>query len=115
MRIHGELTGGHYAGEASEFQRLSPGPRWPPGWPRPAYAQGETDAIFISVLDEEGVPYTSASDAISVANEVCVFLSEGNSLEDATVMVMNESGLGVEQSGFFVGAATAAYCPDQSP
>ena len=85
------------------------------GLAAPAYAQGETDAIFISVLDEEGVPYTSASDAISVANEVCVFLSEGNSLEDATVMVMNESGLGVEQSGFFVGAATAAYCPDESP
>ena len=67
------------------------------------------------MLDEEGIPYTSATDAISVANGVCVFLSEGNSLEDATVMVMNESGLGVEQSGFFVGAATAAYCPDQSP
>jgi hypothetical protein len=80
----------------------------------PAYAD-ETDEIFIGVLDEEGIPYTSASDAILVANGVCAFLAEGNTLEDATVEVMNESGLGVEQSGFFVGAATAAYCPDESP
>lgn len=85
------------------------------GLAAPAYAEAETDAIFISVLDEEGIPYTSATDAITVANGVCVFLSEGNSLEDATLQVMNDSGLGVEQSGFFVGAATAAYCPEQSP
>lgn len=80
----------------------------------PAYAD-ETDDIFISVLDQEGIPYTSASDAILVANGVCVYMSEGNSLEDATVEVMNESGLGVEQSGFFVGAATATYCPEYAP
>jgi hypothetical protein len=84
------------------------------GLAAPAYAD-EIDDIFISVLDEEGIPYTSASDAILVANGVCVFLSEGNTLEDATVEVMNESGLGAQESGFFVGAATAAYCPDESP
>ena len=80
----------------------------------PAYAD-EADDIFISVLDAEGIPYTSASDAILVANGVCVYMSEGNSLEDATVEVMNESGLGVEQSGFFVGAATATYCAEYAP
>jgi hypothetical protein len=85
------------------------------GLAAPAYAEGQTDAIFISVLDEEGITYTSASDAIAVANGVCGFLSEGNSLEDATLEVMNESGLGVQQSGFFVGAATASYCPEYSP
>lgn len=80
----------------------------------PAYAD-DTDSIFISVLDEEGIPYTKASDAILVAKGVCVFLGEGNTLEDATLQVMEESGLGAEQSGFFVGAATAAYCPSESP
>ena len=74
-----------------------------------------TDSIFVSVLDEEGIPYTTASDAILVAKGVCVFLNEGNSLTDATLQVKKESGLSVEQSGFFVGAATAAYCPSQSP
>jgi hypothetical protein len=80
----------------------------------PAYADN-TDSIFVSVLDEEGVPYSNASDAVLVARGVCVFLKEGNSLTDATVQVMKESRLGAEQSGFFVGAATAAYCPDESP
>ena len=64
---------------------------------------------------EEGIPYAAASDAILVAKGVCVFLNEGNSLTDATLQVKKESGLSVEQSGFFVGAATAAYCPSQSP
>jgi hypothetical protein len=50
-----------------------------------------------------------------VAKGVCVFLNEGNSLTDATLQVKNESGLSVEQSGFLVGAAAAAYCPSQSP
>ncbi len=80
----------------------------------PAYADS-TDAIFISVLDEEGIPYTKASDAILVAKGVCVVISEGSSLQDATMQVMDDSGLGVEQSGFFVGAATAAYCPSANP
>jgi len=74
-----------------------------------------TDSIFVSVLDEQGIPYTQASDAILVAKGVCVSLNEGNSLTDATLQVKNESGLSVEQSGFLVGAAAAAYCPSQSP
>jgi hypothetical protein len=84
------------------------------GMAAPAYAD-ENDSIFISVLDDEGIPYTKASDAILVAKGLCVFLAEGNTLEDATLQVMEESGLGVEESGFFVGAATASYCPSENP
>lgn len=73
------------------------------------------DDIFISVLDEEGIPYTSPGDAITVAGAVCDYLADGNSLEDATFEVMNESGLGITQSGFFVGAASAAYCSEYAP
>ena len=81
-----------------------------------APANGDnTDSIFVSVLDEEGIPYAAASDAILVAKGVCVFLNEGNSLTDATLQVKKESGLSVEQSGFFVGAATAAYAPAKAP
>jgi len=80
----------------------------------PAYAQ-ETDSIFISVLDEEGITYPSATEAITLAKGVCVHLSEGNSLEDTAVQVSKESGLDLEPAGFFVGAATAAYCPAHAP
>jgi hypothetical protein len=80
----------------------------------PAYAD-DTDSIFISVLDEEGISYPSASEAVTMAKGVCVHLSEGNSLEDTAVQLSQETGLEIEPAGFFVGAATAAYCPDQSP
>lgn len=80
----------------------------------PAYADS-TDDVFISVLDDEGISYTSPRDAIKVAHAVCEFLLDGNSLLDATKEVSDASGLGVEDSGFFVGAATASYCPSESP
>jgi len=96
------------------FSAVAAGIALATGMAAPAYAD-ETDSIFISVLDEEGIPYTKASDAILVAKGVCVVMSEGSSLEDATLQVMQESGLGAEQSGFFVGAATASYCPSLAP
>lgn len=84
------------------------------GLAAPAYAE-EADDIFVSVLDGEGIPYPSAQEAILVANGVCVYISEGNSLEDAVGEVMKETGLELEQSGFFVGAAAASYCPEHAP
>ena len=67
------------------------------------------------MLDGEGIPYPSAEEAVLVANGVCVYMSEGNSLEDAIGEVMKETGLELEQSGFFVGAAAASYCPEHAP
>jgi len=84
------------------------------GLAAPAYAE-ETDDIFVSVLDGEGISYPSAEDAVLVANGVCAYMSEGNSLEDAVGEVMKETGLELEQSGFFVGAAAASYCPEHAP
>lgn len=80
----------------------------------PAYAD-EIDDIFIGVLDDEGIPYTSPGEAITVANAVCSYMADGNTLVDATYQVMEDSGLGAADSGFFVGAAAAAYCPDFAP
>jgi uncharacterized protein DUF732 len=80
----------------------------------PAHADG-TDDIFIGVLDDERISYPSPAEAIKVAVAVCDFLGEGNSLLDATGEVADASGLSVEDSGFFVGAATASYCPSESP
>lgn len=84
------------------------------GLAAPAYAE-EADDIFVSVLDGEGIPYPTAEEAVLVANGVCAYMSEGNSLEDAVGEVMKETGLKLEQSGFFVGAAAASYCPELAP
>ncbi len=80
----------------------------------PAYAD-DNDSVFIGVLDQHGIGYNSPNDAISAAKQVCGFLSQGGSITDATTEVANQSGLTPDQSGFFVGAATAAYCPNESP
>ncbi|WP_029112712.1 DUF732 domain-containing protein [Mycobacterium sp. URHB0044] len=80
----------------------------------PTHADG-TDDVFIGVLDDEGIAYPSAKEAIKVAGQVCDLLGQGNSLLDATRQVANVSGMSVEDSGFFVGAATASYCPSESP
>jgi hypothetical protein len=66
------------------------------GLAAPAYAE-ETDDIFVSVLDSEGISYPSAEEAVLVANGVCVYMSEGNSLEDAVSEVMKQTGLELEQ------------------
>ncbi|BBY29524.1 DUF732 domain-containing protein [Mycolicibacterium sediminis] len=80
----------------------------------PALAD-ENDEIFLSVLDDEGITYPSAVDAVKVGMAVCDYLQEGNSLLDATQEVSNETSLNIEDSGFFVGAAAATYCPSESP
>jgi hypothetical protein len=80
----------------------------------PAHADA-TDDVFLGVLDDEGITYPSATEAITAAVAVCDFLGEGNSLLGATTEVADATGLSVEDSGFFVGAATASYCPSESP
>jgi hypothetical protein len=80
----------------------------------PAHAD-DTDDIFIGVLDDEGINYSTPGEAIEVAVSVCDFLLEGNSLLDATGEIADATGLSIEDSGFFVGAATASYCPSESP
>lgn len=80
----------------------------------PAQAD-DTDDIFISVLDEEGITYTSKVDAVRAAYSVCEFLLDGNTLVDATSEVSDSTDLSIEDAGFFVGAASASYCPSEAP
>ena len=65
----------------------------------------EADDIFLSVLDDEGIVYSSPVDAVKAGLAVCDMLLAGNSLMDATEEVANETTLSIEDSGFFVGAA----------
>jgi hypothetical protein len=80
----------------------------------PAHAD-EADDIFLSVLDDEGIVYSSPVDAVKAGLAVCDMLLAGNSLMDATEEVATETTLSLDDSGFFVGAAAATYCPSESP
>ncbi|WP_237572411.1 DUF732 domain-containing protein [Mycolicibacterium lacusdiani] len=75
----------------------------------------EADDVFLSVLDDEGIVYPSPVDAVKAGLAVCDMLLAGNSLMDATEEVAAETTLSLEDSGFFVGAAAATYCPSESP
>ncbi|MDG4665969.1 DUF732 domain-containing protein [Mycobacterium sp. 236(2023)] len=76
----------------------------------PALAQ-DANEIFISALDSEGIPYSSADNAIQLAGAVCEYAAAGQDKTQIALEIMGPAGWSPEQSGFFVGAATQSYCP----
>ncbi|MGE0217099.1 DUF732 domain-containing protein [Mycolicibacterium sp.] len=69
------------------------------------------DDVFISVLEDEGVPFSTADNAIALAHAVCEYVAAGQPEEQVAVEISGPAGWSVTQSGFFVGAATQTYCP----
>jgi hypothetical protein len=85
------------------------------GLAAPAHAD-QTDDQFISMLNQHGVPYKSASDAIKLAQSVCMTLRrQGSTPTDALKQVVNKASMDVKAASVFVGASALAYCPDQTP
>jgi hypothetical protein len=80
------------------------------GTAAPALAD-ENDDIFISVIDDEAIPYSSAENAIGLAKAVCEYAAAGQAPEQIAVEISGPANWTIEQSGFFVGAATQVYCP----
>ncbi|CAA0132150.1 Uncharacterised protein [Mycolicibacterium vanbaalenii] len=76
----------------------------------PAFAD-ESDDIFIATLESEGVPFSSSEDAIALAEAVCEYVAAGQPPEQVAVEISGPADWTIEQSGFFVGAATQSYCP----
>ncbi len=75
----------------------------------------DNDAVFIHVLDQQGIAYPSVADAVHAANAVCAYLDHGNTLTEATTELADQTGLDIGEAGFFVGAATVSYCPQYRP
>ncbi|CAN3130442.1 DUF732 domain-containing protein [Mycobacterium sp. smrl_JER01] len=76
----------------------------------PAVAD-ETDDIFISALESQGIPFSTADNAIQLAGAVCEYAAAGQDPTQIALEIMEPAGWTAEQSGFFVGAATQSYCP----
>ncbi|KRE30332.1 hypothetical protein ASG82_24775 [Mycobacterium sp. Soil538] len=70
-----------------------------------------SDDVFITVLQNEGIPFSSEENAINLASAVCDYVGAGQAPEQVAVEISEPAGWTVEQSGFFVGAATQTYCP----
>ncbi|OAN40291.1 DUF732 domain-containing protein [Mycolicibacterium iranicum] len=76
----------------------------------PALAQ-DTNEVFISALESQGIPFSSADNAIELAQAVCEYAAAGQDKTQIAIEIMEPAGWTPEQSGFFVGAATQSYCP----
>lgn len=76
----------------------------------PAFAD-ETDDIFISALQQQGIPFSTPDNAIQLAGAVCEYAAAGQDPTAIALEIMEPAGWSAEQSGFFVGAATQSYCP----
>ena len=79
----------------------------------PAFADDtdDTDDIFISALEGQGIPVTTSDDAIALAEAVCEYVAAGQPAEQVAVEISGPANWSVEQSGLFVAAATQSYCP----
>jgi len=78
----------------------------------PTASADPNDDAFLDALASKGITYPSTDYAISTGHQVCDLVSDGQEPTDVAIEISNNSGLPVEDTGFFVGAAIGAYCPD---
>jgi hypothetical protein len=75
----------------------------------------ETDAEFVQFVQSHGVNLGSVSQTANMARTMCQDLSAGFSQKDEITLLTDSQKLNQQQAEFFVGAATANYCPDKHP
>ena len=74
------------------------------------------DNKFLSILKQEGITdHISPAHAIEAGHMVCQKLDDGAKPADVVSDVLNSSDMPAYHSGYFVGAAIKAYCPQYTP
>ena len=73
------------------------------------------DDKFIGLLKKDDINHESVPAAIAAGKKVCEYLDTGMTLTNVEQDVENSSGLPDYDTGFFVGAAIKAYCPQFMP
>lgn len=74
-----------------------------------------SDDKFLALLKKDDINHTSTPAAIAAGRKVCEYLDTGMNLTNVEQDVENSSGLPDYDTGFFVGAAIKAYCPQFMP
>lgn len=75
-----------------------------------------TDDIFIKVVTAQGISSSAgAYDLVVQGHNVCTLRREGYSGDQVAAALQRNSGLSAFNSGYFVGAAEASYCPAYAP
>ncbi len=72
----------------------------------------QTDADFTNYLQDHGI---NLPGAVNMAKVMCQDLGSGYSQKDEVDQLTGSHKLTQQQAEFFIGAATADYCPDKHP
>lgn len=79
----------------------------------PAPTGPSADAKYLSGLQQSGLNITDASVAIASGHNICGYLSEGYSTEQAASLVMREVPMASYYAYGMVYSAIDAYCPER--
>lgn len=73
------------------------------------------DDIFIKLVQDQTESFDYVPDAtiLELAQNICEFWESGGTVEQA-FQIVRKSGIDSYDGGFFIGAATEAYCPEYS-
>ncbi|QNN98892.1 hypothetical protein SEA_MARAVISTA_57 [Mycobacterium phage Maravista] len=83
-----------------------------PGLAAPEAKADITSDAFVMALDSEGITYSSKPAVINAGKAVCDVLDTGYTMYEASILVHDNSNLNLYDAGYFVGAATASFCPE---
>jgi hypothetical protein len=73
------------------------------------------DEKFLKILRSDDINHESVPAAIAAGHKVCEYFESGMNWSEVANDVQNSSGLPEYDTGYFVGAAVAAYCPAYMP
>jgi Protein of unknown function (DUF732) len=83
--------------------------------PPPVARADTTDDKFLSILRSDDINHESVPAAIEAGHKVCEYFVAGMNWNDVASDVQSSSGLPDYDTGYFMGAAIAAYCPAYMP
>lgn len=84
------------------------------GFTAPANADTDADAVFLTAVDQAGIEYVNAQEAVGVGREVCNYLHAGHHSDGAArALRISNRTLSAKNAAKFVTFAQAAYCPSQ--
>jgi len=76
-------------------------------------ADNDPDITFLTAVDQAGIEYTDAQEAVAVGRQVCDYLHAGHPAHAAArALKISNRSLSVKNAARFVTFAQTAYCPN---
>ena len=75
----------------------------------------QTDTDFTNSVESHGIHLGTAAQTVNMAHVMCQDLEAGYTQKDEVDQLTGKGGLTQAQAEFFIGAATASYCPGKHP